>query len=514
MEKESDNTAEKQLPGKLLFAIRVLKWVFVALLVILLVLGLIFRAPLKVIALLAVILLACTVLPKAARKWFWAGVGIVILVLIIWVFLPDGDGQWRPYTFDQELAALEAKYVIPDEENAARVYNILLEEYDSNAIHPDFLDLELDRLTMSEPWASGDIEKCRFAISPFELDLSKSMLHSAAMRNWARRLLARGANNDLAENRIDQAIEKNLAVLEMGKHLCQQSTMIDLLCGIAVEALAVGQFKKLSVTGDVTEEQLMIIDKALASIKHDWSLDLPGILEHEKLLDKNLWAVVYEVNPKGKTRFARDATARIKAEFPEEMPPLTYWQKKLHKASVILAWFVMPPTPQKAAETIDAAYENLYAMADPNFKWQKEPAEFSITSVKFDYRFPAKHMAGLLEPTYYRLHKIYLVAAADRIGSQLMIALRRYKNKTGRWPQSLDEVKPFAPAETFIDPANNSSFVYRLTDDSFILYSKGKNNIDEEGKRDRWPYEKNGADDWLIWPAGSSQKEDDKADRE
>ena len=70
----------------------------------------------------------------------------------------------------------------------------------------------------------------------------------------------------------------------------------------------------------------------------------------------------------------------------------------------------------------------------------------------------------------------------------------------GHWPESLDELKFLAPEEIFIDPINNDSFVYKLTEDNFTLYSKGKNNIDEGGKRDRCGEEETGADDRLIWP--------------
>jgi hypothetical protein len=81
-------------------------------------------------ALLVVFLLAHTVLPRPGLKWFWAGVGVVVIALIIWVFMPEDDTGWRPYTFDEELAALEAKRAIPDEENAARIYNELLGSYE------------------------------------------------------------------------------------------------------------------------------------------------------------------------------------------------------------------------------------------------------------------------------------------------------------------------------------------------------------------------------------------------
>jgi hypothetical protein len=97
---------------------------------------------------------------------------------------------------------------------------------------------------------------------------------------------------------------------------------------------------------------------------------------------------------------------------------------------------------------------------------------------------------------------------ADKRGCQIIIALRRYKNKTGRWPESLDDVKDLASTEIFVDPINNSSFVYKLTDDNFTLYSKGKNNIDENGEY------QDGADDRLIWPPRSRKTQEKKADAE
>jgi hypothetical protein len=65
-------------------------------------------------------------------------------------------------------------------------------------------------------------------------------------------------------------------------------------------------------------------------------------------------------------------------------------------------------------------------------------------------------------------------------------------------------------AEVFIDPFNNDSFVYKLTENSFTLYSKGNNNIDENGQGDYHDFE--GADDWLIWPTSSRKTKNEKAD--
>jgi hypothetical protein len=84
---------------------------------------------------------------------------------------------------------------------------------------------------------------------------------------------------------------------------------------------------------------------------------------------------------------------------------------------------------------------------------------------------------------------------ADRHGNHILILLRNYKDKTGHWPQSLDELQPLADKKIFIDPQNNGPFVYKTTEDDFILYGKGPNKIDEGGR-----FHLDGGDDWLIWP--------------
>jgi len=529
---------EKKKPG---IVRRILKWIGLGLLSILLILGLIFQAPWKVITLLVIILLACTVLPKQMRKWLWLSVGAIVIALIIWVFLPDDNEGWQPYTFDEELAALEAKYAIPEEKNAARFYNILLENYNNNAMYPDFLDRELETLTMLEPWSSKDypelarwlqqhesliaklmdasqIQKCRFPISPFKFGSGTTISHLATMRGWAR-LLIRASNNDLAENRINQGIQKYLTLLKMAKHLYQQPATIDMLVGIAIEALAIRQFNRFVVKEDGTEERLRVIATALAEIKHDWSSDLPKILEYEKLMTKNwLCSIIYEINPKGRVRLSHDPMIIMRTQFPEIIPPQTYWQRKLTKASTILGWLLMPPTPQRTAKIIDAVYERYQAMTEPAFDWDKRPRGFSMSTVRLKYYCydPTKLITITSEKPLYRIHDQYLQVISEQQGSQILIALRRYKNENGSWPESLTDIAFLVPAEVLIDPINGDSFVYKLTEENFTLYSKGKNNIDEGGKHDKWDWdkEKTGADDWLIWPPRNRKTQEKNADAE
>ena len=233
MSEQKEQQTEKKRAG---LAKRILKWFGFGLLALLLIASIFFQGPWKVTTLLG-ILAASFFLPKPYGKYFWLCVGGVVIALIIWVFLPEETEGWRPYTFDKELAAFKAKYAVPDEQNAATIYNQLLEDYNKAAFEPNFADPNLENLIRKEFWLSKDhpeaaqwlgqqegtiaklieaskIEQCRF---PINNDIMKVSERSVPIRRWAM-LLIYAANNDIAEGRTEEGLEKYIAVLQMGKH--------------------------------------------------------------------------------------------------------------------------------------------------------------------------------------------------------------------------------------------------------------------------------------------------------
>ena len=62
---------------------------------------------------------------------------LVILALAARFFWPD-SGDWKPYTFDDDLAQIEARRTIPDEENAAFLYDVLFSTLETDVNEPDF----------------------------------------------------------------------------------------------------------------------------------------------------------------------------------------------------------------------------------------------------------------------------------------------------------------------------------------------------------------------------------------
>jgi hypothetical protein len=521
---------------------RILWWLWVVLLTALLALGFVFAAPWKVITLIAIFLAAATILPRIYRKWFWLGVGIVVLAIVAWIFLPDDNKDWRPYTFDKELAQLQAKYAVPDSENAAIIYNQILETWKQKETNEPNLPDDWRSLTLNGPWLSKDqpeiaayiqyhrdtieavlpaakIVKCSFPIVSNFCDLTDITNRTSAIRKWGRLLIA-SANNDIAEGKTNDALEKYFAVIRLGQHFSRQSGIIDTLVGIGIENSTLGGINNFIVLCDANESYLNETEQSVSSINHDFGSDLLGFIDSEKLMFKNMMGCLfYEVNPKDTIRLNHDYSAIIRnlipadALFDSNEFTSGYWWKKLMKSQTILLWFYAPANPAKLSHIIDASFEKHYEMTKPDFDWSKEPRNNTYEfHFKLNVRNFAELMASINRSVYPGLHDNYLRIAAQQKGTLLIIAMRRYKNANGHWPEKLEDIKNSVPPEVFVDPVNNGSFVYKQTDDGFTLYGKGKNGIDDGGI-DIYSEDKGGPDDLLIWPFKSkvSRQQEQKA---
>ena len=120
---------------------------------------------------------------------------------------------------------------------------------------------------------------------------------------------------------------------------------------------------------------------------------------------------------------------------------------------------------------------------------EKEMSELSLVA-RLKYwllgRATRSSRRQVVQRQYLRIH-------ASHQATRILIALRHHKQETGVWPESLEQIEPNLPEQIFIDPQNNSSFVYKLDNDSFVFYSKGPNGIDEGGSSS------GSADDGPIW---------------
>ena len=150
-------------------------------------------------------------------------------------------------------------------------------------------------------------------------------------------------------------------------------------------------------------------------------------------------------------------------EYTKYQPKLwinpNYWQRKLIKAKTIIYWLYLPSNPQKGAKVIDRLFKKYYEMADADFNWTKEPGEIS-PRFRLNFTYLIENLVvDSSADLNYRFHDIYIRVTADNQASRIIVALRKYQNKHGRWPETLDQIKSFAPEEILVDPINGSSFV-------------------------------------------------------
>jgi hypothetical protein len=414
--------------------------------------------------------------------------------LIVWVLLPDDKEGWRPYTFDKELAELKTQYAIPDEENAAFAYEEIFENLDVVSNQPEFY-LSSRPSSKEGPWLSKDHpetaewfkghqdtiekliktskrDKCIFLpISAEIMSYNKYMEHLPKVRQCAF-LLISAANNDIAEGRIDAAIEKHFCIIQMANHMYQQPTTIQHLVGFAIEHLALARLNRFVIEGQPSPEQLILISDSIVGVENNWSTLWPRVLEFQKLYTKNMiCCIAYEKNAEGKVRLNRGILSLTDEQLPQKLPPPSYFRRKLYKAKTILQWFIFPSAPEKIGKIVDESYAKYYAMADPGFDWDKEPDE-PRPRWKLNYRSWIELLANLSEQSYYRIYEIYLRNLTLPRGSRLLIAIKKYHTQHGTWPESLNAIKSGVPAEAFIDPANGNEFEYENHGERFSLFGE------------------------------------------
>jgi len=166
-----------------------------------------------------------------------------------------------------------------------------------------------------------------------------------------------------------------------------------------------------------------------------------------------------------------------------QQPVLSYYNNGVAKESLALnvlkEFITQTELTEKHLTAIEAA------LLPAKNKWKQH----SRTMVKVQRLFERKGQPRLIDwRRYWEYRKAtsksddHLLDVTDsfnlrtltnRRSVHIVIALRRFKNKTGHWPQSLDRIEPPLSKETLTDPRDNTPFVYELTGKDFKLHSKG-----------------------------------------
>jgi hypothetical protein len=240
------------------------------------------------------------------RRWA-AGAMLALAAVLTLLWLSD---RLTLQSVNKRLAAIEAARAIPDSENAATIYDRLMKDYGGSQVRWGVLTnlKPATNKTPDEPWVSDDNpqlaiwikghqaliadllepctkELCRFAITGYPQNSSLRHERLRAMRSWAFLLLV-AANNDTAEGRIKEGVEKYLAMIAMGVHLAQQPVIQDNIVGLAIESWALSRTCTYIVQGPFAQVHLEAIEAALPPIRNEWDNLSPQINEVDRLYQR------------------------------------------------------------------------------------------------------------------------------------------------------------------------------------------------------------------------------------
>jgi len=374
---------------------------------------------------------------KGKRKylrWIIIVLGLLCLLFVIVVFVLTMPSP----TLDKRIAEFEAKRKIPDSENAAMIYNKLFEDYDKNQFESVYVGFNFNDPNLTrKAWTEKDNPKAAEWLKMQESTISELIKASEFEKCY-----------------FPTPFESNSFSQHVGTFTIFRNWNRMLI---------------LAANNDFGEGRF---DTAIG--KYCCSLKMAEHILQQPFTVDYLTGVGIE-------GLSLDRLNRhiVQTNLNERQLKEIYG------------------FPIKTKDEWKSIWSELYQADKLYDEKQRENLTFlqriqmTLDLMEINYR----NTGQIFDTSEDSIHKIYLRNLIYRRGDRILIGLRRYKNRNGQWPEKLEEVEPFIEdKEVFIDPQNNSSFVYKQTENGFTLYSKGPNNIDEGGKYDL------PADDWVVWP--------------
>jgi hypothetical protein len=510
--------------------------------------GLYFRAPWKILVLDSILLALLTVVPKQKRKYGWLALAVAVLAVTVWIFIPEKDtGEWKPYTLDAELKAFNDKYAVSDEENAASIYQQIAETLDVFKEREKFWEWDPEDETLHRGWTKEEFPEVASWI--YKHQESIKLMQKASKKthcqmpysfnSWSFRdykLMYRLKFYALTLLRVShfeslnlkQKINTQISAYTIGSHLTERKQMVYILMGLGIKSVALDELKNTIIFSNMTEQQTDDIYHAIKKNNFNWNERLPAILDYSILYSKNSQAsLMFEKNTENKIRFTHHSNLHelVPPEDRETFSENINEASKLYKnparikLHLVMTWLFSVPESEVLLEIIDDVYSTAYEMTNSSFDWSATPEEYAWHEIELNPRYLQTLYLLELKSSLYNFHDHYLRSNCQEQGIQIILGLKKYQQLNNIWPHSLNEIKDLCNW-SLLDSVNGQDFVYKQKDDDFILYSKGPNGIDERGKRETFISQEElkrlfnskddnkvkhvnmelKADDILIWP--------------
>jgi len=352
---------------------------------------------------------------KAERRIgrFWSA--SIILTAVAIIFCLVKISLWNSRSADEQLAAINATRAIPESENAGVAYSKLAEDNLPLPADPPVVDKQALILTVKKPWLSENYPKLAAWLDERQ-DLISKLLDISRMEKCRLAIPSDRQQMSYFTNPVRQ--------MRGWASLLVRSANMD--AGEGRIDAAIEKYACVLQMGSHLRQQ-----PVLSYYNNGVAHELLALQSLEKLITQ--------------TELTEKQLAAVEAAL---LPARNNWKQQSKIMTKVQRLFEKKLLDRRTRPRIT--------------DWRRYWEYWKETSKSDDH---------LLN----RTHEFHLYTLTNRRRMHILIALRRFKNKTGHWPQSLDRIKPPLSKETLTDPRDNTPFVYELTGEDFKLHSKGAN---------------------------------------
>ncbi|MBW8038863.1 MAG: hypothetical protein FVQ85_02555 [Planctomycetes bacterium] len=351
-------------------------------------------------------------------------------------------------------------------------------------------------------------------------------------RNLVRALTWR-ARLRAEQGRYEDAFDDIKSCYRFGRHLRGDKSLIEQLVGIAIEALAAQTIRDIlsehRIDSPVLAElqqgfENMIADEDCTvsfkfeklSIYDEIQRSFTDGLRGGHIIPKHIAKLLPEVQiisalstGSGRVPTPRKQKVNWLSERISDIRDVV--EDVGYQSKIIAAWakkggyvLFFHPDKYETREMVDGLYDYWEQTA------RKSPAQIRAENIDIEKQ-AMEIVEGniLLEIFTPAIGRVCEIAHRNRIDVEAtlaVIAILRYKQDTGNYPENLDELIEAGLLKALsIDPYSDQSLVYKRTESDFALYGVGENFKDDggtvavvDGRLRKWGTKEEG--DWVFWP--------------
>ncbi|HEV2949877.1 MAG TPA: hypothetical protein VGX70_21040 [Gemmataceae bacterium] len=263
------------------------------------------------------------------------------------------------------------------------------------------------------------------------------------------------------ENDPDGALDSCKGILNCGRSIGDEPTLISLLVRVAIRALAIQSIERSLAQGEPSEHSMRML-QLLMEDEEKLPLLLIALRGERAVFDRLMESI-----EKGKTNLKKLGG---------------FWSG----AEEML--FLSGSVKAQRAVMLDIMTENVEAAKLPV---EQQEAEFKRIEQSISGR---PQLIRMLVPAGMRVEQAYWRSQAQLRAAIVALAVERFRREHGRWPNSLGELVPDKLPQVYIDPYDGKPLRYRRNKDGVVIYSVGPDKIDDGGKLDRIKITTPGAD--------------------